>query len=122
MHHHANKLKSIKTLTEMRENHSHLIWVIRGPHDVERAPARQHLVEQHPQGPPVHGEGIIFAAEDLWSDVVGGPAEGRRCVALKGRGRKGVLEIIANSSVGFLFLHLLYQNNSGPNLAQRLDI
>lgn len=58
-----------------------LVRVIRGLRDVEGRPSRQHLVGQHAQRPPVHGEAVLLAAEDLGRDVVGRPAERGRRVA-----------------------------------------
>ena len=59
-----------------------LVRVVGGSNDVEGRPPGQHLVEQHPQGPPVHREAIVLRPEDLRRDVVWSPAECGGGVAL----------------------------------------
>lgn len=58
-----------------------LVGVVGGLRDIERRAAGQHLVGEHAQRPPVHGEAVLLAAEDLRRDVVGRAAERRRRVA-----------------------------------------
>ncbi len=38
---------------------------------VERWQASQHLVEQHPEGPPVNGLIVVLGEQQLWSEVFG---------------------------------------------------
>ena len=46
------------------------VWVLVGPDHVEGGAPGQHLVEEDAERPPVHGEGVVLAAEDLGGDVV----------------------------------------------------
>ncbi len=42
----------------------------------ERVNTDHQLVDQHPEGPPVHGRGMADIADDLGGEVFGGAAEG----------------------------------------------
>ena len=81
-----------------------LVRVVRGSNNVEGRPSGQHLVEQHPQGPPVNREPIVLRPEDLRRDVVWSSAECGGGIALTD-------SFLAHPVVGQLDVTFVVQQN-----------
>lgn len=81
-----------------------LIGILRGAGNVEGASPREHLKQQNAQRPPVHGEAVVLAAQDLRGNVVGRAAEGGRCVAVPDA-------LLAHPIVGELHVSLVIQQH-----------
>lgn len=81
-----------------------LVGVLRGAGDVEGRAAGEHLVQENTEGPPVDGEAVVLAAQDLRGYVVGGAAERGGGVAL-------AHALLAHAVVGQLDVALVVQED-----------
>lgn len=81
-----------------------LVGVVSSLGDVEGRSASQHLVREDPERPPVHGEAVLLAAEDLRRDVVGSAAERRGRVAR-------THSLLAHSVIGELDVSLVVEQH-----------
>mmetsp|Transcript_30376 Transcript_30376/g.97927 ORF Transcript_30376/g.97927 Transcript_30376/m.97927 type:complete len:250 (+) Transcript_30376:554-1303(+) len=90
---------------------------------IERGQPRQHLVEQRPKGPPVHGPAVPATREDLGREVLGGPAEGGRalsvvCDALLGEAKVGESDVAAGVEEDVLRLEVPVDDAEGVDVLE----